>query len=262
MEGHRQLSERIFSTGEGRPAAFYREQLGGRSLDELRAELQELEGDAQRLEQKIEEDAVRVNTSLGKLAQLQTEQVYNHAIASREQAAAELHQIVERYLDVRLAQSLLTAGIAVVRDQQQDPLIRRAGELFALTTESMFVGVETDVDDKGNPIIVGKRRDDSSVAIDTMSEGTRDQLFLSFRLAHIEQYCVSAEPLPFVGDDLLVHFDDARSSATLKLLSELGKTTQVLLFTHHHSVKETAQQLASLHNLSFIDLRDSRLRAA
>jgi uncharacterized protein YhaN len=141
-------------------------------------------------------------------------------------------------------------------------LIKRAGELFALTTEGMFVGVEADVDDKGNPVLVGKRRDDTSVAIDTMSDGTRDQLFLSFRLAHIEQYCVSAEPLPFVADDLLVHFDDARSSATLKLLSELGKTTQVLLFTHHHSIKETAQQLTALHHASFIDLRDSSLKAA
>lgn len=262
QDRHHQLAERVFSTGDGHAAAFYREQLGGRSLDELRAALQELEGDTQRLDQQMEEAAVRVSASLANLSQLQTEQVYNHAVASREQSAAELHQIVERYLDMRLAHTLLTGGIAFVRDQQQDPLIKRAGELFALTTEGMFVGVEADVDDKGNPVLVGKRRDDTSVAIDTMSDGTRDQLFLSFRLAHIEQYCVSAEPLPFVADDLLVHFDDARSSATLKLLSELGKTTQVLLFTHHHSIKETAQQLTALHHASFIDLRDSSLKAA
>jgi uncharacterized protein YhaN len=74
-----------------------------------------------------------------------------------------------------------------------------------------------------------------------MSDGTRDQLFLAFRIASIEQYCAAAEPLPFIADDLLVHFDDERSAATLELLGKLAQTTQVLLFTHHASVRDMAK---------------------
>ena len=35
-----------------------------------------------------------------------------------------------------------------------------------------------------------------------MSDGTRDQLYLSLRLAFIENYCTNEEPLPFIADDI------------------------------------------------------------
>jgi uncharacterized protein YhaN len=55
-----------------------------------------------------------------------------------------------------------------------------------------------------------------------MSDGTRDQLFVAFRLASLEGYGDSAEPLPFVADDILVHFDGPRAKASLGLLAEFG----------------------------------------
>ena len=76
-----------------------------------------------------------------------------------------------------------------------------------------------------------------------MSDGTRDQLFLAFRLASLENYAASTEPLPFIADDILVHFDDERSAATLDLLAEFAKTNQVLLFTHHSRVRDDANRL-------------------
>jgi len=60
--------------------------------------------------------------------------------------------------------------------------------------------------------------------------------------------------LPFVADDLLVHFDDDRGAAALGLLAELGKTTQVMLFTHHRHVKEGAEALAARNAATVIDL--------
>jgi uncharacterized protein YhaN len=82
----------------------------------------------------------------------------------------------------------------------------------------------------------------------------RDQLFLSFRIASIEQYCRAAEPLPFIADDLLVHFDDDRGVAALGLLAELGKTTQVLVFTHHRHVRDAAGVLVADNRAAVIDL--------
>jgi uncharacterized protein YhaN len=160
--------------------------------------------------------------------------------ADRERSIAEMHEIVDRYVKIALARDILSAATDRIRSEQQDPLILRAGELFSLATDGAFSGIETDVDQKGNPTVVGKRAIGSTVSVENMSDGTRDQLFLAFRIAGIERYCNVAEPLPFIADDLLVHFDDDRSLATLKLLAELGKTTQVLLFTHHLSVRDGA----------------------
>jgi len=65
---------------------------------------------------------------------------------------------------------------------------------------------------------------------ETMSQGTRDQLFLSTRLALIELLS-SREPLPIILDDPLVHFDPERREKSLSILLELSKKQQVLFFS-------------------------------
>ena len=76
----------------------------------------------------------------------------------------------------------------------------------------------------------------------TMSDGTRDQLYLSLRLASLERYLEENEPLPFILDDLLVNFDDIRAAETMKVLGEFAKKTQVLFFTHHRSFVNLAEK--------------------
>jgi uncharacterized protein YhaN len=176
------------------------------------------------------------------------------AIADREAAAADLGRIAQRYVELVLVRKILEAAIERVRAEQQDPLVMRAAELFALSTRGEFTGIETDVDDKGSPIVLGRRIDDTTVRVGTMSDGTRDQLYLSFRLASIEHYAKATEPLPFIADDILVHFDDPRSVATLNLLAEFGQKTQVILFTHHESVLSAAKKLADDGLASVIEL--------
>ena len=144
--------------------------------------------------------------------------------------------------------------MATIRAEQQDPLIARAGELFTATTLGEFAGIETDIDDKGHPVVVGRRANGGIAAVATMSDGTRDQLFLAFRLASLENYASATEPLPFIADDILVHFDDERSRSTLDLLAEFCKTNQVLLFTHHRSVRALAEPLVEQGLANIVDL--------
>ncbi|MBV9145022.1 MAG: hypothetical protein JO065_03845, partial [Acidobacteria bacterium] len=46
-------------------------------------------------------------------------------------------------------------------------------------------------------------------------------------------HVATVAPFPVVLDDILINFDDARSLATLEVISSLAKRTQVLFFTHH-----------------------------
>ena len=55
-----------------------------------------------------------------------------------------------------------------------------------------------------------------------MSLGTADQLYLALRLATLEAYLDRREPLPLVVDDILIQFDNARTSATLSALAALA----------------------------------------
>lgn len=63
------------------------------------------------------------------------------------------------------------------------------------------------------------------------------------RSASLEKYMESAEPMPFIVDDVLVDFDDARSQAALNSLAHLAEKTQVILFTHHSRVVEQSKQM-------------------
>jgi uncharacterized protein YhaN len=151
---------------------------------------------------------------------------------------------------LRLAQTLLRAGIDRFRRQQQGPLLGRAGALFARLTEDRYHRLSVEETETGQLFIVAVRPDRSECPADRLSDGTRDQLYLALRLAAIESYAVRTEPLPFIADDLLVNFDDRRARAALRVLAEFGTVTQTILFTHHSHIAELAEPaLVSLHRL-------------
>lgn len=90
------------------------------------------------------------------------------------------------------------------------------------------------------------RDSDLECQVETLSEGTRDQLYLALRTAIVAAHATKAEPLPFIGDDLVVHFDDRRAAAALSLLARLGQTTPVILFTHHDHIAALATKQADV----------------
>lgn len=251
-----QLHGQIETAGDQIPLDDLRNACAGRDIDSLRADQSALD-----LERRHHDEAFKIAIETMKeldtaLSAYEDPSEVNQAIAERECATSDMHQITERWIETAVAHDLLTEAIARVRAEHQDPLIARAGVLFALTTKGAFLGIEADVDVNGKPVVVGRRSDGRAVGVGKMSDGTRDQLFLAFRLASIEQYAKSAEPIPFIADDILVHFDDERAAATLQLLAEFGKTNQVLLFTHHQSVRDAAAALGE-QAVQIIDLGDT-----
>jgi uncharacterized protein YhaN len=196
------------------------------------------------------------------------------AVAERESAASALRQTVSDYLELALARELLSAAMERLRQERQNPLVMLASRLFERATMGAYAGLRAEANEKGEVSVVGLRRIGAAptgdllealasteeefaveeVAVDRMSDGTRDQLYLAFRVAAVEQYCYSTEPLPFVADDLLVHFDDERSRAALEMLAELGTSTQVLLFTHHIQVRDAARELEKLGSATVVEL--------
>ena len=150
---------------------------------------------------------------------------------------------VERFIRFRLAHSILVSEIELYRKEHQTPLLTEASLFFKELTLGYFIGLQAQYDDDDKPQLVGVRKDDFKVPVTGMSSGTCDQLYLALRLASLNQYIEQAEPMPFIIDDILVNFDDERTQATLKVLAELSKKTQILLFTHHRQIKEQAMAL-------------------
>ncbi|MEH2472417.1 uncharacterized protein YhaN [Nitrobacteraceae bacterium AZCC 2161] len=76
-------------------------------------------------------------------------------------------------------------------------------------------------------------------------------LFLALRLALLERR--TNQPLPFIGDDLLTSFDEARTAATLGLLAAAGRERQMIVFTHHQHVGDLAAAMRG-HAVEVIQL--------
>ena len=164
-----------------------------------------------------------------------------------ERLLGTLESDAAQYARLKIAAVILTRTVERYRDRHQGPLIRRASDLFAHMTLGAFARLRAEYDEKGNPILVGIRcGSEAQVTVDGMSDGTADQLYLALRLASLEQYLENNEPLPFIVDDILLRFDDARALATLKILAELSTKTQVIFFTHHRHLVDLVQESRTL----------------
>ncbi|WP_456385068.1 AAA family ATPase [Desulfolithobacter sp.] len=160
-----------------------------------------------------------------------------------EENLALLREYAERYIRLRLAAGLLRRGIDRFREENRDPLLEAASAMFARITLNSFTGLATDINDQGNPVLVGLRAGNQRLGVEGMSTGTRDQLYLCLRLASLLKRARDGQSMPFIADDILINFDDDRSRATLNLLAEVGRKNQIILFTHHQRMIELADQL-------------------
>jgi uncharacterized protein YhaN len=147
-----------------------------------------------------------------------------------------------QWMILRLSAILLGQAIEHQRGQQDDPLMQRAGEYFATLTGRAFSGIDREFSDDDILRLVGRRDESHTVCIEGMSEGTRDQLYLALRLAYLENYAQRNSQMPFIGDDILTSFDDARTVHGLKALADLSPAIQPILFTHHQHVVDLAQK--------------------
>jgi uncharacterized protein YhaN len=164
------------------------------------------------------------------------------AAAERAAANADILSIAESWLRRAAAARLGALAIERHRSKVQDPLVALAGSLFSEATNRAFAGLAIDYDDDDQPTLVTRRSSGETVSIDGLSEGTRDQLFLSLRLALLAQR--TSEPVPFIVDDLLTSFDEERTGATLRLLAAAGQKHQIILFTHHRHVAEIGMSIS------------------
>ena len=163
------------------------------------------------------------------------------AEADRRNALLLMGDAADEYVRITIAAKVLQWALDRYREEKQEPLLRRASELFGLLTNGSFIKLTPDFDAK--PVtLLAHRANGETVPLSGFSTGTEDQLYLALRLAALELHLEDATPLPFIGDDLYVHWDDSRAAAGFAALAHLARRTQVLLFTHHEHLVDVARR--------------------
>jgi len=233
----------LLENGDGLPVAVLEAEAAAVSPDELPAALAGVNGRLEELQSRRQE----LNTEIGEEnAELRRMDGSSAAAEAEEQAQAALASLrgdVARYTRIRAAFHLLKNAMNRYREKNQAPLLLRAGDLFGRITAGAFPRLTTDIGTDDEPVLLGVRNDGARLGVEGMSSGTRDQLYLSLRLATAETY-LQGEPLPFIVDDVLVNFDEERTAATLQVLRDMGRHTQVILFTHHRHLAGMAEEMA------------------
>lgn len=251
-----QIEQQLLEQGEGLSLTKLANAAAEVDIDELP---NQLENCIEQIEQ-LEQERSSIDQSIGErrtlLKQMDGNDRAAQAADEAQLALAEVQNLSERYIKIHLAGSVLRKSIERYREQNQGPLIKRASELFQRLTLDSFCGIKTDY--RGNndkAVLLGLRTvDNKLIPTNGMSDGTRDQLYLALRLASLERFFEKKCTLPLILDDVLINFDDERSKATLSVLGEMSKKTQILFLTHHpHLValakKAVPKELLLMHQL-------------
>lgn len=157
-----------------------------------------------------------------------------------ELLASDIEEKFRELAVARICSSVIREGIERFRSENQAPILQTASQYFSEMTVGGFSELQTDWADE-TPVLVGVRTEGrEKLTVDKMSDGTKDQLYLALRLASIQEWLEKHPPIPFVVDDILIHFDDDRARATLRSLASLSNRTQVIFFTHHSHLIDLA----------------------
>ncbi len=75
-----------------------------------------------------------------------------------------------------------------------------------------------------------------------LSAGTADQAYLALRIAISSLIADEGDTLPLIMDDSLTQYDANRTEKALAFLSEYAKEHQIILFTCHDNIKNSAEK--------------------
>jgi uncharacterized protein YhaN len=177
----------------------------------------------------------------------------------REQALlAEDRSLAERQLDLSVVEQQLAKArdrwrehatmsrvlerIRADYEQHRQPeTLGEASRYMAKLTNNQYRRIWTPL---AQDVLLVDNAEGQSLPVDVLSRGTREQLFLSVRLALVATFARRGINLPMVLDDVFVNFDVGRQQRAAEVLSEFAAAGhQLLFFTCHEHIWHMLQAL-------------------
>ncbi len=202
------------------------------SLESIDEALAEKEAARAQTQQLMAETDRRYGELSERLNAARSSTDFDRAKLRYEEASARMKAAQHNLTVLFIARETLQRAIAEWDRKSQPEVYRLASHLLSLMTDGVWVQVRLSGD--GSIEAVDALR--TALSPHLLSLGTRQQLYLSLRLALLMTASEVGRGLPVVCDDVLVNFDDSRRRQAAKALAELARTRQVILFTCHKDV--------------------------
>lgn len=150
----------------------------------------------------------------------------------------------------RAGERVLKAAINRFRQDHQSTLLAEAKEAFTTLTNGRYINLVPREDGRGNEQLFAIDNLQHARTVQSLSTGTRYQLYLALRAAAHADYSRLRKPLPFVADDIMESFDDERAAAAFKVLGNMAMHGQVIYLTHHQHLIAIAQDALGSDNVN------------
>jgi hypothetical protein len=195
----------------------------------------------------------------------------DHSTEGVQLEIAEIEHELEGHLHRRQllekAALLLEETRAAFARDHQPAVLREASRWLSQLTDGHYTSITTSIHEARLEVHDAENKPWSP---DRLSRGTREQVFLSLRLALVRDLERHGVRLPIVIDDALVNFDDKRALSAARVLVEFvsdqaGERQMLVLTCHAHVAKifsDVGANVRSLSDPSAKWLRQRKVRIA
>ncbi len=150
---------------------------------------------------------------------------------------AEIDRARTRHDELRFLEAVVKRADARFRDRHQPDVIARTNEYLTAITDGRYRGVAVD-ETTGELVVFGAGYPQPMPVKSAVSRGTRDQVYLSLRLALADHMDEGRERLPIVLDEVFVTWDEGRRQSAYPILADLSQRRQVIVTTCHKWFEE------------------------
>ncbi|MHC4320942.1 MAG: ATP-binding protein [Planctomycetota bacterium] len=201
--------------------------------------IEELDNEITQQERKRSNIMQDMGANTNQISELEKSERLGELRLEEENLKARLQEALSEWSVNALCHTLLNKSMTIYERERQPFVLKHAGRFLDKITRSRYVHVIKKADD--NRLVV-ETPEGLQKSVSALSRGTAEQLYLSMRLAFIKEYANRVGTLPLIIDDILVNFDPQRAKTTIRLLNEVSKENQIIMFTCHPNTVELCKK--------------------
>ncbi len=181
----------------------------------------------------------------GAMVEQQRSAAADHSLATKQIELDMVEQQIKRAADAWRERAAVSMFLERIREEyeknRQPETLREASEYLSKLTGGKYARIWTPL---AHDILFVDTVDGQPLSVQVLSRGTREQLFVSLRLALVSAYARRGIHLPMILDDVFVNFDAGRTRTACAVLRDFAKQGhQLLVFTCHEHVWRMFQEL-------------------
>ncbi|GGD55999.1 AAA family ATPase [Paenibacillus nasutitermitis] len=219
------------SPDEKKQLELWYKSVDGARLEEMAQETQTAAAEGEKRRNELMETIGRQRQTM---EQLERGSDRAKLVAQREETAAILVQLVDRYAVAAAGLTLVRRTKRLMEEQRQPAVLKEASRYMARMSKGRYKRILVP---EGEQTIRLETPDGQIVDSIYLSRGTAEQLYLSMRFALADEAAAAVE-MPMILDDLFVNFDGSRLEAAIDLVGELAGRRQIILLTCHDHIRD------------------------